>query len=163
MPTEVYHMFCMLVTRCQQILNTVPLTGFLFFLRVGAEEEEKLEVDEKFWELLMSADKKDYESICTQYGITDFRWMLKKLNEMKVEKEKEQEKVQHVSRWWKIPQEKEGDNESTFYLFIEQVAERVCNLRAVELNSIGELQLETPELTSKIFLYKVSSFLYFFE
>lgn len=41
----------------------------------------------------MSADKNDYESICVQYGVTDFRGMLKKLNEKKIEREKEQEKV----------------------------------------------------------------------
>lgn len=46
----------------------------------------------------MSAEKKDYESICVQYGVTDFRGMLKKLNEKKLEREKEQEKVlfQHL-------------------------------------------------------------------
>lgn len=58
-----------------------------------AKEEKKTEPDEKFWELLMSADKKDYESICAQYGVTDFRGMLKKLNEKKIEREQEQERV----------------------------------------------------------------------
>lgn len=56
-------------------------------------EEKKPEIDDKFWDLLLSADKKDYESICAQYGITDFRWMLKKLNEKKIEREQEQQKV----------------------------------------------------------------------
>lgn len=51
------------------------------------------EIDPKFWELLMSAEKKDYESICSEFGVTDFRWMLKKLNEMKIEREEEQAKV----------------------------------------------------------------------
>lgn len=41
----------------------------------------------------MSADKKDYESICAQYGVTDFRGMLKKLNERKIEREYEQQRV----------------------------------------------------------------------
>lgn len=59
------------------------------------KEEKKPEIDEKFWELLMSADKKDYEGICAQYGVTDFRGMLKKLNEKKIEREQEQEKVLH--------------------------------------------------------------------
>lgn len=58
-----------------------------------AKEEAKPETDEKFWELLMSAEKKDYEGICAQYGVTDFRGMLKKLNEKKMEREFEQEKV----------------------------------------------------------------------
>lgn len=58
-----------------------------------AKEETKPEIDDKFWDLLMSADKKDYESICAQYGVTDFRGMLKKLNEKKIERETEQERV----------------------------------------------------------------------
>lgn len=58
-----------------------------------AKEEAKPEIDEQFWELLMSAEKKDYEGICAQYGVTDFRGMLKKLNEKKIEREFEQEKV----------------------------------------------------------------------
>lgn len=60
---------------------------------IDAKGENTSESDEKFWEVLMSADKKDYESICVQYGVTDFRGMLKKLNEKKIEREKEQEKV----------------------------------------------------------------------
>lgn len=68
---------------------------FYLFLRAFIEpkEEVKPEIDDKFWELLLSADKKEYENICAQYGITDFRWMLKKLNEKKLEREQEQEKV----------------------------------------------------------------------
>lgn len=57
------------------------------------KEENKPETNEKFWEVLMSAEKKDYENICSQYGVTDFRGMLKKLNEKKLEREQEQEKV----------------------------------------------------------------------
>lgn len=57
------------------------------------KEENKPETNEKFWDVLMSAEKKDYESICAQYGVTDFRGMLKKLNEKKLEREQEQEKV----------------------------------------------------------------------
>lgn len=56
-------------------------------------ERKEGEIDPKFWELLMSADKKDYESLCAEYGVTDFRWMLKKLNEMKKEREEEQAQV----------------------------------------------------------------------
>ena len=48
-----------------------------------------MEPEEKVWEILMSAEKKDYERICNEYGITDFRRMLKKLTEMKKEREEE--------------------------------------------------------------------------
>lgn len=47
------------------------------------------------WDLLLSADKKDYERICAEYGITDFRGMLKKLNELKREREQEQALVHY--------------------------------------------------------------------
>ena len=48
-----------------------------------------MESEEKVWEILLSADKKDYESICAEYGITDFRGMLKRLKQMKKEREEE--------------------------------------------------------------------------
>ena len=56
-------------------------------------ERKEGEIDPKFWELLLSADKKDYDRICAEFGITDFRWMLKKLNEMKKERKEEQAEV----------------------------------------------------------------------
>uniref|UniRef100_A0A665T8V3 Immunoglobulin like and fibronectin type III domain containing 1, tandem duplicate 2 n=1 Tax=Echeneis naucrates TaxID=173247 RepID=A0A665T8V3_ECHNA len=51
------------------------------------------EIDPKLWELLLSASKKDYEKICLEFGVTDFRWMLKRLNQLKKEREDEQAKV----------------------------------------------------------------------
>uniref|UniRef100_A0A3Q3KYR1 Immunoglobulin-like and fibronectin type III domain-containing protein 1 n=1 Tax=Mastacembelus armatus TaxID=205130 RepID=A0A3Q3KYR1_9TELE len=51
------------------------------------------EIDPKLWELLLCAPKKDYEKICLDFGVTDFRWMLKRLNQMKKEREEEQAKV----------------------------------------------------------------------
>uniref|UniRef100_A0A3Q3NDF0 Immunoglobulin-like and fibronectin type III domain-containing protein 1 n=1 Tax=Labrus bergylta TaxID=56723 RepID=A0A3Q3NDF0_9LABR len=50
------------------------------------------EIDPKLWELLLSARKKDYEKICLDFGVTDFRWLLKRLNQMKKEREDEQAK-----------------------------------------------------------------------
>lgn len=70
---------------------------FLLFSKVRRKSEQTErkdgELDPKFWELLLSADKKDYERICAEYGVTDFRCMLKKLNEMKKEREEEQAEV----------------------------------------------------------------------
>lgn len=48
-----------------------------------------MDLVEKVWEILLSADKKDYERICAEYGITDFRGMLRKLTDMKKEREEE--------------------------------------------------------------------------
>uniref|UniRef100_A0A3B3Z7X5 Ig-like domain-containing protein n=1 Tax=Periophthalmus magnuspinnatus TaxID=409849 RepID=A0A3B3Z7X5_9GOBI len=88
-------------------------------------KEQKPEIDEKFWELLMSADKKDYEKICAQYGVTDFRGMLKKLNEKKEERKKEQELCNLK------PVEMRDDGNAEF-----------------------ELEMSLKDPTSKIFLYK---------
>lgn len=55
-----------------------------------------MEAEEKVWEILLSADKKDYERICAEYGITDFRGMLKKLTEMKREREQEIASVSYL-------------------------------------------------------------------
>lgn len=57
------------------------------------EKKEDGEIDPKFWELLISAEKKDYESLMLEFGVTDFRFMLKTLNEMKKEREEEQAQV----------------------------------------------------------------------
>lgn len=62
-------------------------------LCLKTEQKKEGEIDPKFWEILLSADKKDYERICAEYGVTDFRWMLKKLNEIKREREEQQAEV----------------------------------------------------------------------
>nr|XP_061786488.1 immunoglobulin-like and fibronectin type III domain-containing protein 1 [Nerophis lumbriciformis] len=50
-----------------------------------AQENKTMTPEEKVWEILLKADKKDYERICVEYGITNFRGMLKKLKAMKKE------------------------------------------------------------------------------
>lgn len=42
---------------------------------------------EQVWQLLMTADRKDYERLCLKYGIMDFRGMLRKLQAMRQERE----------------------------------------------------------------------------
>ncbi|KAM9212079.1 LOW QUALITY PROTEIN: immunoglobulin-like and fibronectin type III domain-containing protein 1 [Dugong dugon] len=42
---------------------------------------------EQVWQLLMTADRKDYERICMKYGIVDHRGTLRKLDEMRKERE----------------------------------------------------------------------------
>uniref|UniRef100_A0A4W5R221 Immunoglobulin like and fibronectin type III domain containing 1, tandem duplicate 2 n=1 Tax=Hucho hucho TaxID=62062 RepID=A0A4W5R221_9TELE len=50
------------------------------------------EIDPKFWEVLLSSPKKDYENVCMEYGVTDFRnqftdyytlWVVEKLENLK--------------------------------------------------------------------------------
>ncbi|XP_076125295.1 immunoglobulin-like and fibronectin type III domain-containing protein 1 [Alosa pseudoharengus] len=94
------------------------------------QERKDGELDPKFWEILLSADKKDYERICQEYGVTNFRWMLKKLNEMKKEREEEQ----------------------------AQFVKTIEHLKPIKVNASGcasfELEMELLEASSRIFIYK---------
>lgn len=56
-------------------------------------QQKEGEIDPKLLELLLSAPKKDYEKICLQFGVTDFRWILKQLKQMKKVREDEQAQV----------------------------------------------------------------------
>uniref|UniRef100_A0A8C6LQS8 Immunoglobulin like and fibronectin type III domain containing 1, tandem duplicate 2 n=1 Tax=Nothobranchius furzeri TaxID=105023 RepID=A0A8C6LQS8_NOTFU len=72
------------------------------------------EVDPKLLELLLSARKKDYERICLEFGVTDFRWILKKLKQMKQEREDEQAKVQGLDNVKQIEMKPTGRAEFSF-------------------------------------------------
>ncbi|XP_036957614.1 immunoglobulin-like and fibronectin type III domain-containing protein 1 [Acanthopagrus latus] len=96
----------------------------------GTREEKPMDSEEKVWEILLSADKKDYERICAEYGLTDFRGMLKRLSEMKKEREEEIAAfVTHISTLKHI--EVKDDDCATI-----------------------ELDMELKDPSSKIFLYK---------
>ncbi|XP_053724191.1 immunoglobulin-like and fibronectin type III domain-containing protein 1 [Synchiropus splendidus] len=97
----------------------------------GTREQEKvMEPEEKVWEILLSAEKKDYERICAEYGVTDFRGMLKKLNEMKREREEE----------------------------IAEFVSHISTLKHIEVNDDDyatiELDMDLKDPSSKLFLYK---------
>ncbi|XP_035305728.1 immunoglobulin-like and fibronectin type III domain-containing protein 1 isoform X1 [Cricetulus griseus] len=91
--------------------------------------EKKME-SAQVWQLLMTADRKDYEKICMQYGIVDFRGLLRKLQEMK--KEREDRLAQYVNA--------------------------IANLRHIRVTKEGvatfDLELDLKDLESKIYLYK---------
>ncbi|XP_016374572.1 immunoglobulin-like and fibronectin type III domain-containing protein 1 [Sinocyclocheilus rhinocerous] len=88
------------------------------------------EIDPKFWEVMLSAKKSDYERICHEFGVTDYRWMLKQLNLKKKEKEDEQAKV----------------------------VENVGNMKQIEVKTSGraefEFDMKLKDADSKINLYK---------
>ncbi|KAM4738379.1 immunoglobulin-like and fibronectin type III domain-containing protein 1 isoform 2-T2 [Anableps anableps] len=46
------------------------------------------ESDETFWNAMLNADKRDYESICSEYGVADLNTILKKLEEKRKQKGK---------------------------------------------------------------------------
>ncbi|XP_067314698.1 immunoglobulin-like and fibronectin type III domain-containing protein 1 [Pseudorasbora parva] len=88
------------------------------------------EIDPKFWEVMLSAKKADYERICHEFGVTDYRWMLKQLNLKKKEKEDEQAKV----------------------------IENIDNMKQIEVKTSGraefEFDMKLKDQNSKIYLYK---------
>ncbi|XP_051997352.1 immunoglobulin-like and fibronectin type III domain-containing protein 1 [Xyrauchen texanus] len=123
---------------CTVVLNIIEAVAddpkeFRKKLRRSAgkkEEKKEGDIDEAVWDLLLSSDKKDYERICAEYGITNFRGMLKKLVEMKKEREEEQaEFIQHISNL--KPIEVKSEDAATF-----------------------EMELELKDPNSRIFLYK---------
>uniref|UniRef100_A0A8C9M9J3 Immunoglobulin-like and fibronectin type III domain-containing protein 1 n=1 Tax=Panthera tigris altaica TaxID=74533 RepID=A0A8C9M9J3_PANTA len=81
-------------------------------------------------QLLMTADRKDYERICLKYGIVDYRGMLRKLREMR--KEHEDKMAQYVNT--------------------------ISNLRHIKVSKEGvatfDLELDLKYSGSKIYLYK---------
>lgn len=49
--------------------------------------------DERFWDAMLNADRKDYERICAEFGVTDLHLALEKLEEKKKERMEENCKV----------------------------------------------------------------------
>uniref|UniRef100_G1MT65 Immunoglobulin like and fibronectin type III domain containing 1 n=1 Tax=Meleagris gallopavo TaxID=9103 RepID=G1MT65_MELGA len=65
-------------------------------LKKRAPLPKQKEVDkEAIFQLLLHADKKDYERICIKYGISDFRGMLRALQDLRKDTENEQAKLIH--------------------------------------------------------------------
>ncbi|XP_059923606.1 immunoglobulin-like and fibronectin type III domain-containing protein 1 isoform X2 [Gadus macrocephalus] len=96
-------------------------------------------IDERFWEIIVSADRKDYERICLEFGVKDLRLILKKLEQKKQEREEEQCKY----------------------------VDYVKNLRHVQVRGDGsasfEFEMELKDATSRIFLYKDGVMIPFFD
>uniref|UniRef100_A0A670YIM0 Uncharacterized protein n=1 Tax=Pseudonaja textilis TaxID=8673 RepID=A0A670YIM0_PSETE len=59
----------------------------------SAVPKKKMDM-EQIAQILLNAEKKDYEKICIKYGVVDFRGMLRKLQEMK--KAREDKQAQYV-------------------------------------------------------------------
>ncbi|XP_010866615.2 immunoglobulin-like and fibronectin type III domain-containing protein 1 isoform X2 [Esox lucius] len=93
-------------------------------------KKEEGKIDPKFWEVLLSSPRMDYEKVCMEYGVKDFRWMLKQLNLKKKEREEEQAKV----------------------------VEKLENLKQIEVKTDGsaefELDMVLKDPESQVLLYK---------
>ncbi|XP_027975907.1 immunoglobulin-like and fibronectin type III domain-containing protein 1 [Eumetopias jubatus] len=107
------------------------LMDYRNLLKKRAPPPTKKKVDlEQVWQLLMTADRKDYEQICLKYGIVDYRGMLRKLK--KLQKEREDKMAPYVNA--------------------------VSNLRHIRVSKEGvatfDLELDLKYSGSKIHLYK---------
>nr|XP_030856738.2 immunoglobulin-like and fibronectin type III domain-containing protein 1 [Gorilla gorilla gorilla] len=107
------------------------LMDFRKLLKKRAPPAPKKKMDlEQIWQLLMTADRKDYEKICLKYGIVDYRGMLRRLQEMK--KEQEDKMAQYINA--------------------------ISSLRHIRVTKDGNakfyLELDLKDSQSKIYLYK---------
>lgn len=50
------------------------------------DEKGDGENDERFWDAMLNADRKDYERICSEFGVSNLHLILKKLEEKKKER-----------------------------------------------------------------------------
>ncbi|KAJ7427988.1 hypothetical protein WISP_02323 [Willisornis vidua] len=86
-------------------------------MEVAASKPKPLD-KEAVWQLLLHADRRDYEKICIKYGIVDFRGMLRKLQELRKDTESEQDELIHsIKNFEHIRVNKEGN--ATFSLEME--------------------------------------------
>uniref|UniRef100_A0A8C4XVD2 Immunoglobulin-like and fibronectin type III domain-containing protein 1 n=1 Tax=Falco tinnunculus TaxID=100819 RepID=A0A8C4XVD2_FALTI len=86
------------------------LQEFRKLLRKRAPAPKPKPLDkEAVWQLLLHADRRDYEKICMKYGIVDFRGMLRKLQELRKDTESEQGELIHsIKNFGHIKVNKEG-------------------------------------------------------
>uniref|UniRef100_A0A8C4ZER8 Immunoglobulin-like and fibronectin type III domain-containing protein 1 n=1 Tax=Gadus morhua TaxID=8049 RepID=A0A8C4ZER8_GADMO len=108
-----------------------------FSKEVKPQPKDEGGIDERFWEIIMSADRKDYERICLEFGVKDLRLILKKLEQKKQEREEEQCKTsENPTKHVQV----RGDGSASF-----------------------EFEMELKDATSRIFLYKDGVMIPFFD
>ncbi|XP_063155889.1 immunoglobulin-like and fibronectin type III domain-containing protein 1 [Candoia aspera] len=93
----------------------------------SAAPKKKLDM-EQIGQLLINAEKKDYEKICLKYGVVDFRGMLRKLQEMKKEREdKQAEYVYSLANLKHVKVNKEQRNASfDLEMELKNPESRIC-------------------------------------
>ncbi|XP_070765961.1 immunoglobulin-like and fibronectin type III domain-containing protein 1 [Enoplosus armatus] len=96
---------------CTATLNMLEAStnpsDFRKLLRKSKVEENQTtqadgKTDERFWDAMLNADSKDYERICTEFGVADLHLILKKLDE------KKKERVQNKCKDGVIPYDEEA-------------------------------------------------------
>uniref|UniRef100_A0A3Q1K807 Immunoglobulin like and fibronectin type III domain containing 1, tandem duplicate 3 n=1 Tax=Anabas testudineus TaxID=64144 RepID=A0A3Q1K807_ANATE len=82
------------------------LSTFLNWILNVKTDRADGQTEEKFWDAMLNADRKDYERICTEYGVGDLNSILKKLEE------KRKERMQSKSKNGAIPYENANEKHS---------------------------------------------------
>nr|XP_020466300.1 immunoglobulin-like and fibronectin type III domain-containing protein 1 [Monopterus albus] len=70
-------------------LNVIEASSnpdFRNLLKKSKVERADGEMDERFWDVLLNADRKDHERVCTEFGVADLQLILKKLEAKKEER-----------------------------------------------------------------------------
>ncbi|XP_016531177.1 immunoglobulin-like and fibronectin type III domain-containing protein 1 isoform X1 [Poecilia formosa] len=92
---------CYAVNECGKAVCTTTLSiidgstipeDFRKLLKKSKAQTAGGDNDETFWDAMMNADKRDYESICSEYGVADLNTILKKLEEKRNQKGKNKQK-----------------------------------------------------------------------
>uniref|UniRef100_A0A668UG99 Immunoglobulin like and fibronectin type III domain containing 1, tandem duplicate 3 n=1 Tax=Oreochromis aureus TaxID=47969 RepID=A0A668UG99_OREAU len=65
---------------------------FRKLLKKSKVERADGESDERFWDVMLKADRNDYERICSEFGVKDLHSILKKLDEKKKERSQNKRK-----------------------------------------------------------------------
>ncbi|XP_069560282.1 immunoglobulin-like and fibronectin type III domain-containing protein 1 [Brachyistius frenatus] len=81
---------------------------FRKLLRKSKVEKADGETDERFWEAMLSADRSDYERICSEFSVTDLQSILNKLQQKKKEIAQNKSKQDDVITNGEDPTRKNG-------------------------------------------------------
>uniref|UniRef100_A0A3Q3AD20 Immunoglobulin-like and fibronectin type III domain-containing protein 1 n=1 Tax=Kryptolebias marmoratus TaxID=37003 RepID=A0A3Q3AD20_KRYMA len=70
---------------------------FRKMLRKSKVEKANGDNNEKFWDAMLNADRRDYERICSEYEVTDLQLILKKLEEKRTARAQNRNKVRKLT------------------------------------------------------------------
>lgn len=78
-----------------QTFDWKRISCLIFFTHNYTSKAEKAggEMDERFWDAMLNADRRDYDRICSEFGVSDLHLILKKLEEKKKERAQKNCKV----------------------------------------------------------------------
>ncbi|XP_069382099.1 immunoglobulin-like and fibronectin type III domain-containing protein 1 [Paralichthys olivaceus] len=112
-------------------------SDFRKLLRKSKAEQADGETDETFWDAMLDADTRDYERICSEFGVTDLYMVLKKLEE------KKRQRMENKCKDGAIP----SDENSTEKHNVNGVARtKDFSIKSVLQENTGLTQLDVEKL-----------------